>query len=68
MANTITFCLIHSKEINHPIGSNLNNRMNKAFKKANYIIANSNFTKDLSIKLALLSALTILLFKEDPIG
>ena len=53
LANTITFCLIHSKEINHPIGSNLNNRMNKAFKKANYIIANSNFTKDLSIKLGL---------------
>ena len=43
------FCLIHSKEINHPAGSLLNNRMNKSLKKASYIIANSRFTKKLAI-------------------
>ena len=43
------FCLIHSKEINHPAGSLLNNRMNKSLKKAGYIIANSRFTKKLAV-------------------
>ena len=47
------FCLIHSKEINHPIGSSLNVRMNKAFKKAHYIIANSKYTKELAISVGL---------------
>jgi len=47
------FCLIHSKEINHPVGSFLNNRMNKSLKKANYIIANSRFTKKLAISVGL---------------
>ncbi len=47
------FCLIHSKEINHPIGSALNSRMNKAFKKANFIVANSNYTKKLGISMGL---------------
>jgi len=47
------FCLIHSKEINHPIGSSLNSRMNKSFKKAKFIIANSKFTKDLAINMGL---------------
>ena len=40
-----TFCLVHSKEINHKKGSLLNKRLIKSTKKADYIIANSNFTK-----------------------
>jgi len=47
------FCLIHSKEINHPQGSSLNIRMNKVFKKTKFIIANSTYTKNLAIKLGL---------------
>jgi len=47
------FCLIHSKEINHPLGGSLNNRMNKAFKKAKFIIANSKYTKQLGISMGL---------------
>ena len=46
-----SFCLIHSKEINHPIGSSLNKRAIKALSKADYVIANSKFTKELAIKL-----------------
>ena len=46
-----SFCLIHSKEINHPIGSSLNKRVIKALNKADYVIANSKFTKELAIKL-----------------
>ena len=51
LKKTKSFCLIHSKEINHPIGSSLNKRMIKALSKANFIIANSGFTKNLLIKL-----------------
>jgi phosphatidylinositol alpha-1,6-mannosyltransferase len=51
--NFTNFCLIHSKEINHPVGSSLNSRMKKAFKKVKFIIANSNFTKDLAISVGL---------------
>ena len=51
LKKTKTFCLIHSKEINHPIGSSLNKRVLKALNKANYVIANSRFTKELAIKL-----------------
>jgi len=47
------FCLIHSKEINHILGSSLNSRMNKSFKKAKFIIANSKYTKDLAISVGL---------------
>jgi len=47
------FCLIHSKEINHPIGSYLNTRMNKAFKKVKFIIANSQYTKELGVSMGL---------------
>ena len=47
---TKTFCLIHSKEINHEIGSSLNKRLIKSISKADFIIANSNFTKELAIK------------------
>ena len=48
-----SFCLIHSKEINHKVGSTLGARMNKAFKKTKFIIANSRYTKDLAINVGL---------------
>ncbi len=47
------FCLVHSKEINHPVGSLLNKRMNKTFKKGNLIIANSKYTKELAISVGI---------------
>ena len=51
LKKTRTFCLIHSKEINHPIGSLLNKRAVNALGKADFVIANSNFTKNLIEKL-----------------
>jgi phosphatidyl-myo-inositol dimannoside synthase len=51
LKKTKSFCLIHSKEINHHIGSLLNKRTLKALNKADYVIANSKFTKELAIKL-----------------
>jgi len=47
LKRTKTFCLIHSKEINHPLGSSLNKRMVNALLKADFVIANSKFTKKL---------------------
>ncbi len=47
LKKTKSFCLIHSKEINHSSGSVLNKRMISALKKADLVIANSNFTKNL---------------------
>jgi len=55
---TKSFCLIHSKEINHPLGSNLNKRMLNSLNKADFVIANSSFTKNLAVKLG---------FKKDNI-
>ena len=51
LKKTKSFCLIHSKEINHSKGSSLNKRVIKSLNKANFIIANSRFTKELAIKL-----------------
>ena len=51
LKKSCSFCLIHSKEINHQTGSLLNKRMVNSLHKANFIIANSNFTKNLAIKL-----------------
>ena len=48
---TKSFCLIHSKEINHPVGSSLNNRVLTALAKADHVIANSKFTKEFAMKL-----------------
>lgn len=48
-----SFCLIHSKEINHPVGSSLNKRVLEALNKVNYVIANSKFTRELAIKLGI---------------
>ena len=53
LKKTKSFCLIHSKEINHPVGSSLNKRILKALEKANFVIANSKFTKELGLKLGL---------------
>ena len=50
LKKTKTFCLLHSKEINHDKGTVLNSRLIKSLKKADYIIANSNFTKELAIR------------------
>jgi len=44
-------CLIHGKEINHEKNSSLNQRMLLAFKRTNFIVANSHFTKKLAINL-----------------
>ena len=46
-----SFCLIHSKEINHPVGSSLHRRVLNALAKADHVIANSRFTKELAMKL-----------------
>ena len=50
---TKSFCLIHSKEINHPLGSSLNKRVLRALGKANFVVANSKFTKELGLKLGI---------------
>ena len=53
LKKTKSFCLIHAKEINHPAGSSLNKRTLKALTKADYVIANSNFTKELALRLSI---------------
>jgi len=53
LKKTKTFCLLHSKEINHELGSSLNGRLIKSTNKADFIIANSNFTKKLAIKVGI---------------
>jgi phosphatidyl-myo-inositol dimannoside synthase len=51
LEKTKSFCLIHSKEINHPVGSSLNKRVLNALTKADHVIANSKFTKEFAMKL-----------------
>tara|TARA_Y100000590_G_scaffold260885_1_gene292955 strand:+ start:1374 stop:2471 length:1098 start_codon:yes stop_codon:yes gene_type:complete len=53
LKKTKTFCLIHSKEINHTLGSSINKRIIKSTNKADFIIANSNFTKNLASKVGI---------------
>jgi len=53
LKKTKTFCLLHSKEINHDIDSLLNKRLIKSTNKADFIIANSNFTKKLAINVGI---------------
>jgi len=48
-----TFCLLHSKEINHDIGTSTNKRIINSTNNADFIIANSNFTKNLAIKIGI---------------
>ena len=43
------YCLIHSKEINHPKGSSLNKRVLNVLENVEKVIANSQFTKSLAI-------------------
>ena len=51
LKKTRSFCLIHSKEINHPVGTSLNKRVLKSLSKADHVIANSKFTKEFAMKL-----------------
>ena len=44
------YCLIHSKEINHPKGSSLNKRVLNVLNNVEKVIANSQFTKNLAIE------------------
>jgi len=62
LKKTKTFCLLHSKEINHELGTSLNKRIVKSTNKANFIIANSNFTKKLAIKLGIDSSKIHIIF------
>ena len=44
-------CLIHGKEINHEKGTSLNKRVLEVLNNVETIVANSQYTKDLAIKL-----------------
>ena len=48
--NKKKICLIHGKEINHVMGTNLNKRALKVLNEVEIIVANSKFTKNLAIK------------------
>jgi phosphatidylinositol alpha-1,6-mannosyltransferase len=48
-SNKKKYCLIHSKEINHPKGSRQNERILKILNNVEKVIANSDFTKNLAI-------------------
>ena len=43
-------CLIHSKEINHEKGTNLNKRVLNVLNNVEVVVSNSKFTKNLAIK------------------
>ena len=47
--NKKKFCLIHSKEINHSKGSNINKRILKVLNNTEKVISNSRYTKQLAI-------------------
>ena len=49
--NRKKYCLIHGKEINHPKGSRLNNRILKVLNNVEKVIANSQYTKNLAIEI-----------------
>ena len=48
-SNKKKICLIHSKEINHKKGTRLNNRVLNVLNNIDYVISNSNYTKNLAI-------------------
>ena len=48
--NKKKICLIHSKEINHEKGTNLNKRVVSVLSDTDTIVANSEYTKNLAIK------------------
>ena len=64
-----TFCLLHSKEINHELGSSINRRIIKSTNNANFIISNSNYTKELALKVGMDSSKIKIIFPgiERPI-
>ena len=47
--NKKKYCLIHGKEINHPKGSSLNQRVINVLNNVEKVIANSEYTKNLAI-------------------
>ena len=49
--NKKKICLIHGKEINHEKGTSLNKRVLEVLHNVETIVANSQYTKDLAIKL-----------------
>ena len=49
--NLKKICLIHGKEINHKKGSSLNKRILNVLDNVEIIVANSQYTKDLAIRL-----------------
>ena len=51
--NRKKYCLIHGKEINHPKGSRLNNRILKVLNNVEKVIANSQYTKNLAIEIGI---------------
>ena len=68
LKKTKTFCLIHSKEINHPVGSFLYKRVLNALAKADHVIANSKFTKEFAMKLGIKNVTIINPGCNYPIG
>ncbi|MDB4232474.1 glycosyltransferase family 4 protein [Candidatus Pelagibacter sp.] len=50
-SNKKKICLIHGKEINHEKGTSLNKRVLEVLNNVEIIVANSQYTKDLAIKL-----------------
>jgi phosphatidylinositol alpha-1,6-mannosyltransferase len=48
-SNKKKYCLIHSKEINHQKGTNLNKRVLNVLNNVEKVIANSEYTKNLAI-------------------
>jgi phosphatidyl-myo-inositol dimannoside synthase len=48
-SNKKKYCLIHSKEINHPKGTGLNKRVLNVLNHVEKVIANSEYTKNLAI-------------------
>jgi len=52
--NKKKICLIHSKEINHKAGTNLNKRVLKVLNNTDFVVANSQFTKNLAINIGVI--------------
>ena len=49
--NKKKICLVHSKEINHEKGTSLNKRVLEVLNNIEIVVANSQYTKDLAIRL-----------------
>ena len=50
-SNKKKICLIHSKEINHPINSIINKRVLKVLNNVDFVVSNSKYTKSLAVNL-----------------